>query len=136
MNVLAVGSNFEMVANGPVVRCVVINRPDIDGEEGARCAQRMQDVLVNQVLVPTSAYRGVIFDVRRGPEVFGPKTRAALEVLFRAAEASRKRLGVRLGEAAIQKLQFGSLCRECAPAQSKILDTDVDEELWLRAGGS
>lgn len=135
MDVLAVGANFEMVASDAIVRCVVVNRPDIDAEEGARCAKRMHDVLISKVLVRDSSYVGLIFDVRRGPDVFGPKTRAALEELFRTAEISGKRLALRLGDAAIQRLQFGSLCRDCAPLTSKIVETDLDAHHWLRGGG-
>jgi hypothetical protein len=133
MDVLARGSNFEITADGRVARCSVVNSPQIDRDEGARCAQLMEDTLSNQVLSRRSTYAALVFDVRHGPEVFGPRTRSALEELFRAAELAGKRLAVRVGSGAIQRLQFSSLCRECAPTQAKVVFSDHDEELWLKA---
>ena len=131
MEVLARGAIFEITAEGGIVRLSVINKPEVDREEGARCAQLMHDTLTSRVLLVRSPYRGLVIDVRQGPEVFGPKTRASLEELFRAAESSRKRTAVRPGTSPIRRLQFASLCRECAPRQAKIVDDDQDEDEWL-----
>jgi len=131
MEVLARGANFEITAERGIVRLTVINRPEVDRDEGARCAQLMHDTLTSKVLLVRSPYRGFVFDVRQGPEVFGPKTRASLEELFRAAETSRKRTAVRPGSSPIRRLQFASLCREWAPRQAKIVDDDQDENAWL-----
>jgi len=136
MDVLARGTNFEISAAGRVARCSVVNSPEIDGDEGARCARLMEDTLTNQVLSRRSSYTALVFDVRRGPEVFGPKTRGALEELFRAAELAGKRLAVRVGSGAIQRLQFSSLCRECAPTQAKVVFSDHDEAAWLELTGA
>ena len=99
MEVLARGANFEITAKGGTVRLTVINRPEVDRDEGARCAQLMHDTLTSRVLLVRSPYRALVVDVRQGPEVFGPKTRASHEELFRAAEfwqeeerASRKEM--------------------------------------------
>jgi hypothetical protein len=131
MEVLASGANFEITAERGVVRLTVVNRPEVDRDEGARCAQLIHDTLTSRVLVVRSQYRALVIDVRQGPEVFGPKTRASLEELFRAAESSRKRTAVRPGTSPIRRLQFASLCRECAPRQAKIVDDDHDENSWL-----
>jgi hypothetical protein len=131
---LARGANFEITASGGVVRCSVINSPDVDREEGARCAQQMREVLLNRVLTAGSGYVGLVFDVRRGPEVFGPVTRGMLEGIFKAAESAKRQLAVRVGTAAMQRLQFGSLCRECAPATGKVVDDDADEQRWVQQG--
>jgi hypothetical protein len=134
VKILARGSNFEITTDGRIVRCRVVNAPDIDPEEGARCARQIHDTLAGQVLTPGSPYAGLVFDVQLGPPVFGPKTRASLEELFRAAERTHKRLAIRVGSAAIQRLQFASLCRECAPTYASIADSDVVEVGWVRQG--
>lgn len=132
MEILARGANFEMTSERGVVRCTVKNPPDVDREEGARCAQQMRETLLQQVLVSGSPYAGLVFDVRQGPEVFGPVTRGMLEGIFRAADAAKKKLAVRIGTAAVQRLQFSSLCRECAPENAKVVDDDLQEERWVR----
>ena len=132
MTTLAHGANFEIVVEGSFVRCRVMNSDSVTREEGARCAELMRSVLREQVLVPGSPYSGLVFDVRQGPEVFGPVTRGMLEGIFQAAEGAKKRLAVRIGSAAMQRLQFSNLCRECAPKESKIVESDVDEAAWAR----
>jgi len=131
MQLLARGSNFEITAQGETVRCRVMNAPDITPEEGARCAALIHDTLASQVLTKRSPYSALVFDVQLGPAVFGPKTRASLEELFRAAERAGKLLAVRVGEAAIQRLQFSSLCRECAPTQAALVSNDSEEQAWV-----
>jgi hypothetical protein len=128
---LARGANFEIIAEDGVVRCRVMNPSHVDRDEGARCAREMHETLVGRVLVRRSGFRALIFDVREAPEVFGPKTRSALEELFRAAEGSKMRLAVRISSSAIQRLQFSSLCRECAPQSGKLTLTDADERSWI-----
>jgi hypothetical protein len=131
MELLARGSNFEITAEAGIVRLVVVNREEVDREEGARCAQQMNETLRSRVLHERSTYRGLVIDVSAGPEVFGPKTRASLEQLFRAASSARKRMAIRAGTSAIRRLQFASLCRECAPKHAKVVDDDRDEAAWL-----
>jgi len=131
MQVLARGSNFEITAQGATVRCSVVNAPDITPEEGARCAALIHDTLSSEVFARHSPYAGLVFDVQLGPAVFGPKTRASLEELFRAAERAGKRVAVRVGDTAIQRLQFSSLCRECAPTQAAVVSTDSEEHAWF-----
>lgn len=93
----------------------------------------MREVLMDKVIPRGSPYVGFVFDVTMGPTVFGPKTRAALEEMFREAELQRTRVGVRVGAAAIQQLQFKSLCRECAPTQGRVFDDERAGE-WAKTG--
>src|SRR5262249_46884408 len=104
--VLARGAIFEITAQADQVTCEVTNRSDVSAEEGARCAAEMNEVLTMQVLSAWSQYRGLMFDVRKGPPAFGPKTRAALEKVFAAAEASRRKIAVLVGTSATQRMQF------------------------------
>lgn len=130
MPVLAEGAIFKIVADGPIATCSVVNRSDVSPEEGARCAQEMREVLIGQVVARGSPYSGFVFDVTRGPAVFGPRTRASLEELFRTSETHGKRVAVHVGSAAIQKLQFKSLCRECAPTQGRVFDDEGAAVGW------
>jgi hypothetical protein len=132
--VLAEGPIFKITGEGTLATCTVVNRADVSPEEGARCAQEMRETLMGKVIPRGSAYAGFVFDVTKGPAVFGPRTRAALEEMFREAEAQKTRIGVRVGAAAIQHLQFTSLCRECAPTQGRVFDDDK-AEVWARGGG-
>jgi hypothetical protein len=130
--VLARGAIFEISAQDDWVACEVVNRGDVSAEEGARCASQMNEVLVTQVLNPRSPYRGLLFDVRRGPAAFGPKTRAALEKLFVAAESSRRKLAVLVGESATQRMQFGNLSRERASDVARVFQTEFSAREWLQ----
>jgi hypothetical protein len=132
LEILGSGSLFEIVAHGAIVRCTLTNRDDVDAEEGARCAAALSRIL-SDVLGPDSPYTGVVIDVRHGPPVFGPKTRASLERLFARGEQSRRRIAIRVGTAAIQKLQFSSLCRDQAPTQGRVFETDEDAG-WAAGG--
>jgi hypothetical protein len=131
--VLAEGPIFKIVGEGSIATCTVVNRSDVTPEEGARCAQEMRETLLGQVIPRASVYVGFVFDVSMGPVVFGPRTRAALEEMFREAEAQGTRIGVRVGAAAIQQLQFKSLCRECAPTQGRVFE-DGRAADWARGG--
>jgi hypothetical protein len=130
---LARGAIFEITAHEGVVTCQVVNRPDVGAEEGARCASLMNEVLTERVLTPISPYRGLIFDVRQGPSAFGPKTRAALEQVFAAADTYRKLIAVVVSGSPTQRLQFGNLCREKAPARSAVFDDELEAQRWLTA---
>jgi hypothetical protein len=94
----------------------------------------MRAVLMDKVIPRGSPYAGFVFDVTMGPAVFGPRTRAALEEMFREAESQRTRIAVRVGTAAIQQLQFKSLCRECAPTQARVFDDERAGD-WAKTGG-
>ncbi len=120
-----------MTLTSGVVRCVVVNRSDVTPEEGARCAK-----LMHETLTQNRHHRGLVFDVRQGPQAFGPKTRAALEELFQLAEGARMNVAVLVRDNAMQKLQFGSLCRECAPNHGKVCAEPEDATAWAEQGRS
>jgi hypothetical protein len=130
MAVLDEGPLYAIEEVRGVVTCQVVSRPDVSADEGARSAERMQQFLVDRVLRSRSPYLGLVFDVSQGPAVFGPRTREALSQLFRAAARSNKPVAVRVGDAAIQRLQFTSLCRECAPEHTEVL-SNGDAVDWV-----
>src|SRR5688500_16868783 len=95
--------------NGLVV-CEVWSRPDLSEENGARNAREMVTFLTEKALQVGSRYRGILFDMRRGPPVFGPKTRAALLELFTQAARASIAVGVLTGTSPTQLLQFKNVC--------------------------
>jgi len=130
--VLAQGAIFEIRQSGELAWCEVVNREDVSAEEGARCANLMHEVLTLRVLSAHSLYRGLLFDVRRGPPAFGPKTRAALERIFAHAPGSQRRIAVLVGGSATQRMQFGNLCLEHAPVHARVFLIESAAREWLK----
>jgi len=104
-----------------VARATVENRSDVEPEEGAEIARRLVDTVNREVFAASSRLRGLVLDVRNAPDVFGPKTRDALETLFRGAEAAQKPMGV-LVRSTTQRLQFDSLAGLYAPGVSRLFE--------------
>src|SRR5687767_9591079 len=107
---LVTGENHLISVRDGVVICQVWVRSDLSAEQGARNAQQMVDYLTQSALRPGTTYRGLIFDVRRGPAAFGPKTRDSLLGLLAAAAKSGVPVAILAGAAPIQVVQFKSLC--------------------------
>lgn len=106
-------------------------RTDLTSEEGAKNAAQMVTYLREQVLRAGTKHRGVIFDVRRAPPVFGPKTRETLASLLSQCVRVGVRFAVITGESATQILQFRSLCAD-APALTRVFDSEPAAVQWLR----
>jgi len=126
------GEIFEISREETLATCAVINRADITPETGARCAIEMRTFLIERVLKRGGPFTGLVFDVRRGPPAFGPKTRAELELIFGAAQQSGRRAAVLVGESPTQRMQFTSLARECAPDHCRVFDRQAEAEAWAR----
>ena len=132
MELLARGANFEITAEAGVARLEGLEPPEVDREEGARCAQQINETLTSRVLTRAlGVSRAGASTSATGPRSSVPKPAPSLEELFRAASSSRKRMAVRAGTSAIRRLQFASLCRECAPQYAKVVDDDREERAWL-----
>jgi hypothetical protein len=129
--VLAQGAIFVIRQSGELAVCEVVNRQDVSAEEGARCASVMHEVLTTRVLTAHSLYRGLMFDVRQGPPVFGPKTRAALELIFVHARGAQRRLAILVGGSATQRMQFGNLCQEHAPEHARVFLSETTAREWV-----
>jgi hypothetical protein len=130
---LAQGDNHLISARDGLAICQVWSRPDLSPEDGARNAQQMADYLTSNVLRPGSHYRGIIFDLRRGPPVFGPKTRETLAGFFSAAARNNIGVAVLVGASPVQVLQFRNLCRECG-GRADVFDNEPDAVRWFAAG--
>lgn len=128
---LARGANFDIrLEANDVVVCTVVNSDTIDAAEGARCAAEMHAFVRTQVARPGAPYRGLVLDVRRASPVFGPKTREAMGHLLAALERAGRRTAVLVGAAAMQRLQFGSLCREEAPTAARVFAEEAEAHRW------
>jgi hypothetical protein len=102
------------------------NSKSVTPEEGARCAQLIRDTLIHQVILDGSPFSGLLFDVRKGPPVFGPKTRGQLEALFSRAGNLDFKTAVLVSENPTQRLQFGNLAAECAPECCRIVFDETE----------
>lgn len=107
-------------------------RPDLSNEQGAQNAREMTTFIDEVVLRPGSKFRGIIFDVRRGPTVFGPKTRETLTGLVNRSAGLKIKVAILCGESATQVLQFRSLCTD-SPNMAQVFDNEPVALQWLRS---
>lgn len=126
------GDNHLISERDGLAICQVWTRPDLSAEQGAKNAQEMVAFLQEVVLRPGTRFRGLIFDVRRGPPVFGPKTREALAAFLERSITHKVKVGVVCGESATQVLQFRGLCA-VAPSMTQVFDNEAAASHWLRA---
>jgi hypothetical protein len=134
---LAQGENHVISAREGLVFLQVWSRPDLSPEDGARNAAQMTEYLCTHVLSPGARYRGLVFDVRRGPPVFGPKTRDTLSSLFALAAKNRVGIAVLCGDSAIQVLQFKNLCRDSG-GRADVFASEAEAVRWfaLKSSGT
>ena len=128
---LTEGENFLISERDGLVVCQIWMRPDLSSEQGAHNAKQMASYFMDEVLRVGTTYRGVIFDVRRGPPVFGPKTREVLAALLVRCVERNVRMAVLTGESATQVLQFRSLC-STSPTMTQVFDAEPSAVQWLR----
>ena len=127
-----IAAEVDPVRDGLVI-CQVWLRPDLSAEDGAKNAGQMVAYLTDAILRTGTPYRGLVFDVRRGPKVFGPQTRTVLEKLL-ALSASRKvRVAIIASDSATQVLQFRSLCA-AAPTMNQVFADEPGAIRWLASG--
>jgi len=126
------GDNHLISERDGLAICQVWTRPDLSAEQGAKNAQEMVAFLNDNVLRLGTKFRGLIFDVRRGPPVFGPKTRDTLAALLARSIAHKVRVGIICGESATQVLQFRSLCA-ATPTMTQVFENESAAVHWLRA---
>ena len=132
---LAQGENHVISAHEGLAVLQVWTRPDLSPEEGAKNAAQMTEYLSTHVLRAGSPYRGLIFDVRRGPPVFGPKTRETLTALFAQAAQNGVGIAVLCGDSAIQVLQFRNLCRD-AGGRADVFGSEAEAVRWFSVKSS
>jgi len=128
---LVEGDNHLISERDGLVIVQVWTRPDLSPEAGAKSAQQMTAYLMNIVLRPGTPYRGIIFDVRRGPTLFGPKTRETLTRLLAESASRSVRVAFLSADSASQALQFRSLCAS-APSVAQLFENEPAAVQWLR----
>jgi len=126
---------FVIRAEGRVVWFELHTRPGTNPARGAEVARVAGTYLIDNVLQRRSSWRGAVLDVREGPSVFGPITRAVSEAMFRKAEEARKPLCALIGTAPSQRAQFEALVTEHAPRFAKVVDTVAAAQDWMRDAG-
>lgn len=126
---LVTGDNHLISVRDGVVICQVWLRPDLSAEQGAQNAKQMVDYLLGTLRVGTP-HRGLIFDVRRGPPSFGPKTRETLLDLLSAADRAGIPVAFLAGATETQTAQFRSLCAASA-ATTTVLDSEAAAVHWF-----
>ena len=92
----------------------------------------MTAYMMNVVLRPATPYRGIIFDVRRGPSVFGPKTRETLSNLVEESSKRNVRIAFLSADSASQALQFRGLC-SALPTVAQVFENEPAAVQWLRS---
>ena len=128
---LTEGENHLISSRDGLVVCQIWTRTDLSAEQGAKNAQQMVGFMMNDVLRVATTYRGIIFDVRRGPTVFGPKTREALAALLSRSVERSVPIAILTGESATQVLQFRSLCA-VIPRLTQVFENEPAAVQWLR----
>lgn len=129
------GDNHLISERDGLAICQIWIRPDLTAEQGAKNAKEMATFMQEVVLRPGTTYRGIIFDVRRGPVMFGPNTRETLAALLTRSVAHRVNVAFICGEAATQVLQFRSLCA-AAPSLTQVFESEAAAVHWLRPSQS
>jgi hypothetical protein len=100
---------------GRVVWCQVSVPERTPAASGAAAAQRVGDYLVANVLQRRSPWLGLVLDVRGGPSVFGPITRAVTVRLLESAESACKPFAVLTAGNTTQHSQYAALAESHAP---------------------
>lgn len=106
---LGEGRNYQILGDGPIVHCRVSARADLTMAEGAACAAEMLQHLSNRA--KQESIKGLVFDIRSGPRIAGPKTQDLLSQLFRVWAAQGKRVGILVADP-MQELQFQRLATD------------------------
>jgi hypothetical protein len=127
---LTEGENHLISERDGFAFCQVWTRPDLSSDEGAKQARQMVAYLAEVVLRVGTPYRGLIFDVRRGPPVFGPTTRSALAGLLTLSVARKVRVAILTSDSAAQVLQFRSLC-SVVPTMTQVFANEPSAVQWL-----
>jgi hypothetical protein len=127
------GDNHLISERDGLVICQVWVRPDLSAEDGAKNAGQMVAYMTDAILRTGTPYRGIVFDVRRGPKIFGPQTRTVLEKLLALSAARKVRVAIIASDSATQVLQFRSLCA-AAPTMNQVFADEPSAIRWLASG--
>jgi hypothetical protein len=122
---------FLIRSEARTVWCHVLTPPGVSPTRGAAAAETMGAYLIEHVLQRRSPWLGLVLDIRKGPSVFGPVTRAAVQRMFEHAEQARKRVGVLVGASPVQRTQFSELAAQSAPLYCRVTDVEPAALDWV-----
>jgi hypothetical protein len=118
-------------AVGRVVWCTVSVPQHTPPAVGAAAAQRAGEYLIANVLQRRSSWLGLILDVRRGPSVFGPITRAVTVSFFESAEAAHKPFAVVTVGPDTRHDQYAALAAAHAPRFALVTSDVKQASDWM-----
>jgi hypothetical protein len=118
-------------AVGRVVWCRVSVPKQTPPAVGASAAQRAGDYMITNVLQRRSPWLGLILDVRQGPSVFGPITRAVTVRLLESAEVAHKPFAVLTLGADTRHDQYTALAVVHAPRFGLITSEVRQASDWM-----
>lgn len=116
---------------GRVVWCQVAVPERTPAASGAAAAQRVGDYLIANVLQRRSSWLGLVLDVRRGPSVFGPITRAVTVRLLESAEGANKPFAVLTAGNTTQHSQYATLASAHAPRYGLVTADAQQAHDWM-----
>lgn len=116
---------------GRVVWCQVAVPERTPPASGAAAAQRVGDYLLANVLQRRSSWLGLILDVRLGPSVFGPITRAVTVRLLESAESAHKPFAVLTAGNTTQHKQYADLTSAHAPRYGLVTADTQQAHDWM-----
>jgi hypothetical protein len=126
--VYASGANYKIEVVDDLVRWAVWSRPDLDSQQGARCAEEQ---VAHAIALAMGATQGMLFDVSGAPSVMGPRTQAAIVATMSPWERARKPVAVVISENALQRLQWERIVRETLSKSGRIFLVVPPALHWL-----
>jgi hypothetical protein len=115
--VYASGANYKIEVVDDLVRWVVWSRPDLDSQQGARCAEEQ---VAHSIALAMGSAQGLVFDVSGAPSVMGPRTQAAIVGTMSPWERARKPVAIVVSDNALQRLQWERIVRETLTKSGRI----------------
>jgi NAD(P)-dependent dehydrogenase (short-subunit alcohol dehydrogenase family) len=122
---------FLIRSDARIIWCHVLTPQRVSPARGAAAAEAMAAYLIEHVLQRRSPWLGLMLDIRKGPSVFGPVTRAAVQRMFDQAERTRKRVSVLVAASPVQRAQFAELAAGHAPRYCQVTDAERAALDWV-----
>jgi hypothetical protein len=122
---------FLIRSEARIVWCHVLTPQSVSPARGAAAADVATAYLNEHVLQRRSPWLGLLLDIRKGPSVFGPVTRAAMQRMFEHADRAHKRVAVLVGASPVQRTQFSELAEQYAPSYCRVSDTEPAALDWV-----
>ena len=138
MSVYATGGNFEISLMRGIAVCKVWMRPDLTREEGARFAEQKVTILGELSRRPRAMAKGLLFDLRKAPPKWGPRTQAALDEIFIAWEIAGRHVSVLICDDPIQGMILRESFKRTAPTCGRVFAANAEDEAetWCRLNPS